>query len=596
MAQHRPSPAERPSRRDDTSRIDGNAVNGDRIDTNNVNTNTNTNTNDASFGRSASVMFAGTLLSRLSGVVRNLLILQLGFTALSDAYGIANSTPNMVFELVAGGVLSAVLIPLFTALEAKNTRRARDGINAIVTLAGVALAVAVALVLVAAPAIMWFYFRKPAVHEQRELATLLLRMFAPQIAMYGFVTISTAALNARRRFGAPMFAPIFNNLTMIVVLIWALKILSRLTKNMATSDSFATLRAVRGDTSLKLLFGFGTTMGVVSMAVALIPAIHASGIRWSWHWEPRHPAVRELLRLSSWTIGYVVANQIALFYVNSLLTNSAEKGLQTAYNNAYTTFFLLPHGLFAVSIMTALQPGLARAFLDRKRALFRAELSKGIRTTLAIMIPSAVGYLVLSPSIADLVQSAIPRRFNAANAALLSDVLQAFVLGLPAFSVYLLLMNALKAMRNTKATFVINAGECFINVVLAFVLYRSGLGVQGVALAFAGAYLISVFIAGRYVHIQIKGIDARRIYDSGMRIGIAAGLMGLVTEGIRRFIAKLFLGKTALLELPRVLAHLLELGGATTVGLFVYVVVARRIGIRELDAVTRRLARRVSTS
>jgi putative peptidoglycan lipid II flippase len=547
----------------------------------------------SNLGRSASVMFAGTLLSRISGLLRNVLFLRFGFSALSDTYNVANTTPNMVYELVAGGVLSAVLIPIFTALERKNSKRARDGINALVSLVGIALLAAVAIVAVAAPAIVWIWFHKPADADKRELAGQLLRMFAPQIAMYGFVTVATASLNTRRRFGAPMFAPVLNNVTMISVLLVAQRILDRLTRAATIDDKRAGLRAVMGDTSLKLLLGFGTTAGVLAMALVLIPSLRESGVRWRWHWEPRHPAVRELFRLSSWTLGYVAANLATLSYVNWLLTR--RDGDQSAYTLAFSTFFLLPHGLFAVSIMSAIQPGLSRAFIDRKRGLFRYELSRGIRMTMAIMVPSAVGYLVLSPSITALITSIVRsgKNFGPQQSRLLSDVLQAFVLGLPAFSVYLLLMNAFKAMRNTKATFVINAIECAINIIVAFVFYRLGFGVQGMAIAFSIAYIISVLIAGAHLKTKLRGIDGPHLLDSSVRIGIAAGLMGLIVELVRRIIDWLFLGHGAVLRLPNFLGHIVEILFASIAGLIAYVALARFVGVTELDALMRQLARRL---
>jgi putative peptidoglycan lipid II flippase len=536
-------------------------------------------------------MFAGTLASRITGLVRNVLFLSFGLTALADTYNVANTAPNQVYELVAGGVLSAVLIPLFTALDRKNTRKARDGINAIVTLTAVTLLVAVGVVVLGAPLIVRFFFDKPE-PGQVELGSQLLRMFAPQVAIYGFVTLATAALNARKRFGAPMFAPVLNNVMMITVFIWALRLLDALAKRTGTTRVKVGVQAVLQDSGFKRLLGFGTTMGVLAMALVLIPSLRSAQTRWRWHWNPRHPAVRELFRLSAWTIGYVISNQIALTYITRLLT--VKKGDQSAYSFSYATLFLLPHGLFAVSIMTAIQPNLARAFLDRKRGLFRAELSRAIRNILVVMIPAAVGYLVLAPTITDILRSLTSgKRFTPESASLLGRVLQAFVIGLPAFSVYLLLMNALKAMRNTKDTFMINGIECVINMVLAYIAYRLHTGVVGIAFSFALAYIVSVVIAARHVSRKIRGIDAHRIIDATVRIGIAAGLMGLVTEAVRRLLSALFIGSTAFLELPTFLGRLLVLFTATLFGGLSYFVIARVVGVTELDAVMRMLSRKL---
>ena len=215
-------------------------------------------------GDATALMAAGTLLSRFTGAIRSFVFLGFGATALADAYQIGNTTPNMLYELVAGGVLSATLVPIFVALTRKKTRRAQDGIDAIVTLVGVVLGVTVLLTMALAPVIMGIWLGS-ASEEKQQLAAYLLRWFAPQILFYGYITIATALLNAKRRFGAPMFAPVLNNLTVIIVLIWAQRLLANL-KRAAKSDpndSLAGLNLVLHDTPSKILLGLGTTMGVL---------------------------------------------------------------------------------------------------------------------------------------------------------------------------------------------------------------------------------------------------------------------------------------------------------------------------------------------
>ena len=544
-------------------------------------------------GRSAAVMGAGTLLSRLTGIARNVLLFRiLGPTLLGDAYTNANTTPNMIYELVAGGVLSALLVPLFNALTHKSTRRARDGIDALVTVAFVVLIATAIAVAVGAPQIMWLYLDKPRQAMQRQLGTQLLRMFAPQIVVYGFITLATAALNTKRRFGAAMFAPVCNNLVMIGVLAWAARLLDKLRNPQTTSA--AELQAVLNSTQTKLVLGFGTTAGVLAMGLILIPALREARVGWRWHWEPRHPAVIELLRLSGWTAGYVAANQAALLFIQNKANDAMgpKGGGATLYSLAYATFFLLPHGLFAVSIMTALQPELSTEFLRRSRRQFRKLLAANIANTLTLMVPSAVGLFVLAMPITSLFSGG---RTNVKDANQLGAVLRAMVLGLPAFSVYLLLMNALKAMRDTKATFTVNATECAINVGLAYGFLRAGYGVVGLGLAFAFAYLIAVFLALHTVSVRTNGIHGRALTRSALRIACSGAAMGvavlLASLGTQRLVHST-LG-------PRITA-ITQIGIGVGVGVTVYVVVGRAIGVTELDAalasIGRRLRRKRSTN
>jgi putative peptidoglycan lipid II flippase len=541
----------------------------------------------ANLGRSTAIMAAGTLLSRITGIARNALLLAcLGTTLLGDSYNSANTTPNMVYELVAGGVLSALLVPLFNALNHKGTKRARDGINALVSLAAVALVLTAIVVAVASPGIMWLYFHKPGQAMQRQLGTELLRMFAPQIAVYGFITLATAALNTKRRFGAAMLAPVFNNLVMIAILTWAYRVLGRLYAKDAKAK--VQLIAVANDTHAKWILGFGTTAGVLAMGLVLIPALRNADVGWKWRWEPTHPAVRELLRLSGWTMGYVAANQAALLFIQSQAVDPKVEGPNggggTMYSVAYSVFFLLPHSLFAVSIMTALQPELSSAFVQRSRKRFRNLLAQNVGNTLAVIVPSAVGLFVLATPLTKLLKIG---KVNAANAERLGHVVQMMAIGLPAFSVYLLLMNALKAMRDTKATFTVNATECLINVGLAFAFLKAGMGVVGLGLAFALAYTVSVFLAFYTVSKRTNGIHGRRLAQSTARIALSGAAMGLMV-----WLAALATEKLLGTTLNTKLTAIAQIGVGVSVGVTVYVVVARVLRVRELDLVLASIGRR----
>jgi putative peptidoglycan lipid II flippase len=538
-----------------------------------------------SIGRSTALMAAATLVSRLTGLARTVVFFWFGTTAFTETYLKANNTPNMVFELVVGGVLSATLVPLFVGLDGhRRSGRAdeagsSDGLSAIVSLVSVALTAAVVVVFVAAPVLMWIVFHRPDEGVQRQLGTQLLRLFAPQVAVYGFVTVATALLNARRRFLAPMLAPVLNNAVVIIVLIWARRLIVNLVPDATarTANRYATLNAVATDTTTKLLLGLGTTAGVVAMGLALAGPWVQTGVRVRWLWAPRHRAVKRMLRLSGWTLGYVAANIVALQFVAAALPG---RGDFPAYNLAYTTFFLLPHGIFAVSVMTALQPELAQAYLDRKRGVFRRHLTGGIRTILAITVPAAAGYLALAPSIMRMFQVG---DLTSDGARLVADVLRCFVVGLPAFSVYLLLMNACKAMLDTKSTFTINCVENALNIVLAAVFVKLGFGVQGLGAAFAASYILAVVLAGAFVGRRTGGLELGLIADAGRRIVGASAVMGVVVWGAVRLFHSSFDGRFALVEV----------GVGATLGGTLYLVLGRLFGIRELDSVTSSMRRRV---
>ena len=148
----------------------------------------------------------------------------------------------------------------------------------------------------------------PPSADQERLATLLLRLFAPQVLFYGLTTLATALLNAHRRFAAAAFAPVLNNVMLIAVLLAA---------GLAMGPD-TSVAHVESDPAIIWLLGLGTTAGIAAMALVLWPAITRAHIPLRWRFDLHNPAVRQVARLSGWTLGYVVANQVTLFVIISL--------------------------------------------------------------------------------------------------------------------------------------------------------------------------------------------------------------------------------------------------------------------------------------
>jgi putative peptidoglycan lipid II flippase len=179
--------------------------------------------------------------------------------------------------------------------------------------------------------------------SQRREAIFLLRWFVPQLACYGLIALFTALLNARGKFAAPMFVPIANNVVVIAVLAWF--------HVLVPHPSLATINVHHHGL---VLLGVGTTLGVVVQAALLIPSLVRTDLHVRFLWAPYHEAMRTITRLAGWTFGWVVANQVAFFVVLAL-ADGAAPGAVSAYTYAYT-FFLLPYGVVAVSVMSAVTP------------------------------------------------------------------------------------------------------------------------------------------------------------------------------------------------------------------------------------------------
>ena len=220
------------------------------------------------------------------------------------------------------------------------------------TLAACVLLGATVVFFLAAPWIIDLYTvgsHGAGIVAERQVATYLLRLFSPQLLAYGAVSLMTAVLNTARRFSAPAFTPILNNVVAITILL-----------AFVSAGHTHSLTQVQHDHRLLLLLGLGTTLGVVIQALALVPSLLSCGLRIRPRWRPDDPAVREIVNLSRWTLGFVIANQVAVFVVSAIAVHIGTASL-TAYTYA-SIFFQLPFGIVAVSVMTTMAPTLAFAF------------------------------------------------------------------------------------------------------------------------------------------------------------------------------------------------------------------------------------------
>ena len=450
--------------------------------------------------RNAAVLSVGTLLSRVTGLVRvSVTLAALGLTTVSDAYNAANTTPNIIYELILGGILTSVFVPLLVDLAKTHGQDASwEAGSRFLTLAAVSLIVVAVAGAVFAPWIMRAYLAgvEP---ERREsavaLGTVFLRWFMPQVVFYGVGAGAGGILTSSRRYAAQMFAPILNNLAVIATMVAFIR----------SSSGGGLTRLTDGQ---QTLLGLGTTMGVVAMTVALWPVLRSIGFRFRPRFDFGHETVRRLLRLGKWVGVYVAANQAAYFVI-IYLANRVEEGAYTAYSQAFV-FFSLPHAIVAVSIFTVLLPGLAERWTSGDHEGVRELFSRGFRDTLVVMVPAAAGFLVLAGPIVALL--AEYGAVGAADRDLLAGTLMGFAVGLPFFSAFQLLTRAFYAAQDARTPAVVNLGAAAVNlgcnVLFAFVL---GWGVTGLALGHAASYAAGSVLLFLLLRRRLGSIDGGRI-------------------------------------------------------------------------------------
>jgi putative peptidoglycan lipid II flippase len=516
-------------------------------------------------------MAAATLLSRVTGFGRVVaLAYAFGFTRLTDSYNLANTTPNIIYDLVLGGIMASFIIPVFVEhLTTKDEDEAWESISVVITTAVLLLVGVTLLFVVIAPAVIRLYSLRleglspQEARDQQAVATALLRMFAPQILFYGLTALVAAVLNARRRFVMPMATPVLNNLVVIGVLL----LVPHMTNSLDLHD-------VRHDTGLLLFLGLGTTLGVVVQALVLLPALRRAAPRLRPVWNLHHPVLRQVLRLSGWTFGYVISNQVS-FWIALVLANGTAGGI-SAYSAAYI-FFQLPYGILAVSILTALTPDLAERWSRHDLDGFRSRLSIGVRTGALVLLPAAVGYILLArPIVALLLQHGA---LHAAEAHLTADVLAWFAAGLPAFSLYLLFVRGYTSMQDTRTPFLINVGENVLLVVLDVVLYPA-MGVRGLALGFTLSYVAAAAVAGWDLRRRTAGLTVAGVGSSLARIAVATAIMAGVVAAV-----------SFSLPADHGLALAGRVGAAVVAGVVAYTATARALGIEELTTMLKQLRR-----
>lgn len=470
-------------------------------------------------GRSNLVVATGTALSRITGLARIIIFgVIIGQTALADAFDAANNAPNSIYELLIGGLLAASLVPLFTSLlgDDTQTRESQHGTDAIISISLILLGVITLAAIVASPAIFHLFSIHPApgvdVEVFRSAGTALTRIFVVQIFFYGVSALCSALLNARRRFFAAAWSPAAAN---VIAIIFLLTIRSDIQPNIAD---------VLGGSRLMWQLGLSTTVGIAVMALIQVVAVHRSGIAFRFRPQFSHPAVRKLLQLSLWTLGYVVANQVVLVVIKNLA--SPGSGLVDAYSKAFI-LFQLPHGLLAVSIATTFLPDLARLAASNDQSAFADRMSRGITLTALFTLPASFGLFVLSKPIIGLVLQ--HGNFSPQATVNTARALSGLALGLTGFSVYLFVLRGFYAQHNTRTPFFINLIENAINIVLAIVLVDR-YDVLGLGIAFSVAYVVSAVIAIFALASKNQSIRLSGLAINVLRITIAGVLMAIAVR------------------------------------------------------------------
>ncbi|MDP2212149.1 MAG: murein biosynthesis integral membrane protein MurJ [Candidatus Aquicultor sp.] len=514
-----------------------------------------------SIARSTAKMSIATIFSRGTGFIKTMVLAYaIGIGPIADAFNTANVMPNIIFELVVGGILGSVIIPVYVQyLSDKSDEESRymiSNLTNIIFVLGIVLSLFSFLF---APAIVQLM----TMHDPSKATPLMIfffRVFSLKIMFYALAAVFTGALNSQRRFTIPMAAPIFNNLVVIVTVL----------------GLYVPFSESNPDFALTAL-AIGTMMGVVVMALVQIPSVLKLGLRprltFDWH----HPAVKQVARLGLPMLGFAATTQINTFIIYSLL-QPFDKG-PTAYAYALA-FFQLPYAIFIVSITTAIFPELSRYANSKDFTSFKKTLSLGVRATSFITIPSAMFVGIMAKPIIGLTLER--GEFGEAGTAITAAVLTSFAFALLSFSLYNMLTRVYYSLQDTKTPLKIGAVSVPLQILFNF-LFIGIMGVSGLPLAYALALTFAVVAQLYVLRRKIGPIGA-----SHMLRAMGKQVMAAIPAGGAMYLVPSWVGS---LELPRMLGLATEIGGAAVLGLAVYLGLALLFRVEEVDFIKKLLRR-----
>ncbi|RZD83074.1 murein biosynthesis integral membrane protein MurJ [Streptomyces albidoflavus] len=450
--------------------------------------------------RSSLLMAVGTVVSRATGLIRQVLqAAALGTGLLASTYNTANTVPTSLYTLLIGGALNAVLVPQLVRARATEPDGGRAYEQRLVTLVVCVLGVGTVLAVWAAPEIVGLYMRDtPESHEAFELTVTFARFLLPQIFFYGLFGIYGQVLNAREKFGAMMWTPVLNNVVLVAMFAAYLGLMVAPGR---VED--ITAEQVR-------LLGIGTTAGVALQALALVPFARAAGFRFRPRFDWRGTGLGRSVHAAKWTLLFVLANQVALTVVTHF-ANAADQELPeagagyTAYMYAQT-IWLLPQSIVTVSLVTALLPRMSRAVAEGRVGDLRTDLTRGLRISGVVIVPTAFLFLALGPQIAALLFA--HGAADAASVRPLGQMLQAFGPGLIAFSAQYLLLRGFYAFEDTRTPFFMAAWIAGVDIALVsacHLLLPARWAVVGMAGAYTLSYLAGLALTARLLRRRLGG-------------------------------------------------------------------------------------------
>lgn len=553
-----------------------------------------------STARSSAIMAAGTMVSRVLGFVRTaLLAVAIGSTAVvADIFETANTIPNIIYMLLAGGVFNVVLVPQLIKAARKPDQGA-DYTSRLITLAVLVMAGATLVITVAAAPIIQALTSGWS-GPKLVLGTAFALWTLPQIFFYGLYAVLGQVLNAHGRFGAYMWAPVANNVVAILVIGVYLVLFGSFSSGEDQLAEWSTAQTV-------LLAG-GHTLGIVIQAVVLFLPLSRMGLRLRPKFGWKGMGLRSTGRLAAYTLVTMMAGNVVNLLVARLVsgatearsaidvTSGADAAVQAASIpglyalNTAQLVTVLPHSVFVLSLATVLFNQLARSLHNRDLPEALHTISLGLRNFAVPMMFAMVVVLVLAGPLGRIFAGSSATA--AASGVAIGQLLILLALGMPFRSAHIYLMRLFYADENARIPMLVQVATAACTLVIA---YAGGLLIPDWSMAYLIVAVFTVLHVAQFIaaHVLVRrrygDYGAGEVLDTYVRTGIAAVVSG-VAGGL---VLWLMGGYSGGFPWTSIVSALVTCAVVGMVMLVVYLAVLRAMRLPELAAFLGPLARRI---
>ncbi len=467
-------------------------------------------------------MAIATIVSRVTGLLSKvLLIAVIGGEVLNTSYQAATTLPTMINELLLGGILTSVAIPLLVRAEKEDGDGGESYAQWLISM-GTAILAAGTVVAVACAPLLTDLFIADSPNANPQLVTAFAYLVLPGIVFYGLTALLSAVLNARHVFGVPTWAPVLNNLVVIVVLaVYALL------------PGELTLNPVRMTDVHLLVLGGGTALGVAVQAFVLFPALRKTGFRFKWRfgWDSR---LSEFGGLAFWVLLYVALGFVSMMVLTNVATNS-DTAL-VAFNYQWL-IAQVPYGVLGVSLLTALMPKMSRAAANHDNDAIVRDLLFGNRMSAILLMPFSALMTVSGVAIG-LAAFAWGEAGTATGTRIgLALALSAF--GLVPYAITLLQLRVFYAMKDARTPTFIQALIVAVRIALLYVFLDVASPEQlavGVSLAMSLSFVFGAVVGQIWLRARLGRLRTGftlwtvclTVVASSIAFAVAKGLNALV--------------------------------------------------------------------